>query len=378
MNLFGDNQTSFENKLILAFLSSKINLNPARLGQILSIYPNLETATLDNFEAIKKNKVKWLDKWVSVNLKAETEKFQNKLDEHKIQIVTSLCQNYPETLRVLEDFPVVLYYQGNLELVRNSQMLTVVGSRNFGKYAELLLKQILSPVCQMGIGVVSGLAFGTDAASHEIALSKNASTIGVIGSGLDDRSFYPKLNIRLRNQILNSQKNGEQNGLILSEYAPGVNANIFTFPQRNRILAALTDLTWVVEAGLKSGSLITALKARDLGKTVATTPGSVFEENLNGNLKLLKDGANLISCSEDIFTLLGLKQFPQIIPKVTIQFGSLEEEKIYQILSLQPQEILLLSQKSQMIISELSTHLTMLEISGLATNLGENNWVRGG
>jgi len=378
MNLFGDNQTSFENKLILAFLSSKINLNPARLGQILSIYPNLETATLDNFEAIKKNKVKWLDKWVSVNLKAETEKFQNKLDEHKIQIVTSLCQNYPETLRVLEDFPVVLYYQGNLELVRNSQMLTVVGSRNFGKYAELLLKQILSPVCQMGIGVVSGLAFGTDAASHEIALSKNASTIGVIGSGLDDRSFYPKLNIRLRNQILNSQKNGEQNGLILSEYAPGVNANIFTFPQRNRILAALTDLTWVVEAGLKSGSLITALKARDLGKTVATTPGSVFEENLNGNLKLLKDGANLISCSEDIFTLLGLKQFPQIIPKVTIQFGSLEEEKIYQILSLQPQEILLLSQKSQMIISELSTHLTMLEISGLAANLGENNWIRGG
>ena len=378
MNLFGENKSDFDNRLVLAFLSSKINLNPARVQQILSIYPTLETAICDNFGLLKNNKLKWLEKWSTVNLKLETEKFQAKLDQNKVQIVTSLCADYPATLRVLDDFPVVLYYQGNLKLVQNSQMLTVVGSRNFGKYAELLLKQILNPVCQMGIGVVSGLAFGTDAASHEIALSKNAPTIGVIGSGLDDKSFYPKANLGLKNLLLNSTRNSEQNGLVLSEYAPGVSANVFTFPQRNRLLAALTDLTWVVEAGLKSGSLITALKARDLGKTVATTPGSVLEENLDGNLKLLKDGANIISCSEDIFTLLGLKQFPQIIPKETIQFGSVEEAKIYQILSLSPQETVLLSQKVQMAISELGTHLTMLEISGLAVNLGENNWIRGG
>ena len=377
MYLFENNQPSFDNQLVLAVLSTKINLNPARLDQILNIYPTLENAVEDNFTALKKNKVKWLEKWASINLQAEITKFQAKLEQNKIEIVTCLSPDYPETLRVLEDFPVVLYYQGNLELVRNNQMITVVGSRNFGKYAELLLKQILSPVCQMGVGVVSGLAFGTDAASHEIALSKNAPTIGVIGSGLDDKSFYPKANLGLKAQIL-AAKNGKVNGLVISEYAPGVSANVFTFPQRNRLLAALTDLTWVVEAGLKSCSLITALKAQDLNKTVATTPGSVFEENLTGNLKLLKDGASLITSSDDIFTLLGLKQFPQIIPKTTVQFASNEEEKIYQALTLSPQETVLLSQKVQMGIGELSAHLTMLEISGLAVNLGENNWIRGG
>lgn len=370
---------NFETKLVLAFLDAKIGLNPAKLNQILAFYENPEVAIEDNFGLLRQKKPKWLTKWISnVNLQSEIDKIQTKLDKEKIEIVSSLCDNYPNTLRVLEDYPTVLYYQGNLDLVQNSQMLTVVGSRSFTKYAEILLQKILEPVCALGVGVVSGLAFGTDAASHQIALNKNAPNIGVIGSGLDEKSFYPKANWNLKKQILNQEKLGIQNGLVLSQYAPGVSANIYTFPQRNRLLAALTDLTWVVEAGQKSGSLITALKARDLGKTVATTPGSVLEESLAGNIQLLKDGASIIAQSEDILTLLGLKSFPQIIPKETVQFGSPEEEKIYQNLTLEPQETLILAQKMAMNMGELSGHLTMLEISGLAVNLGENNWIRGG
>ena len=109
MYLFENNQPSFDNQLVLAVLSTKINLNPARLDQILNIYPTLENAVEDNFTALKKNKVKWLEKWASINLQAEITKFQAKLEQNKIEIVTCLSPDYPETLRVLEDFPVVLY-----------------------------------------------------------------------------------------------------------------------------------------------------------------------------------------------------------------------------------------------------------------------------
>jgi DNA processing protein len=222
----------------------------------------------------------------------------------------------------------------------------------------------------LAVGVVSGLAVGIDAVSHNIALQNNAKTVGVIGSGLDQKSFYPSQNWHIRNKII------ESGGCVLSEYAPGRLPNIYTFPQRNRILAALTDLTWVVQASLKSGSLITALQARELGKTLATTPADIRNKSFDGNLKLLKEGCQIVSEAQDIISLLGLKSHPEIQANKTIQFGSDDEKKLYEVLTIQPQNVENIAKSCKMLVTEVSGHLTMLELSGLALSVGSNEWIR--
>jgi len=357
-----------DSNLLIAFVTSKINLNPERWDLIIKTYGSLDVAVSDNFAQIK---AKWLEKWPKeMDLETEMKKFQLNLKNREIAIITHLDKAYPEKLKALTNYPMVLYFQGNLELLENTQMLTVVGSRNYTKYAQIILEKILKPACRLGIGVVSGLALGIDGISHQIALESKAPTIAVIGSGLDDESFYPRENLGLKKQLI---LNGN---LILSEYPPGTTATVYTFPQRNRILAALSELTWVVQASKKSGSLITASQAQDLGKTIATTPGAIFEESLSGNIQLLKDGASLIIEPEDILQLLGLsRQIKTVV--LDIQFDSEIEEKVYKQLSLSPQNIENISQNLKINLTELSGVLSMLELSGIATNIGQNQWIRG-
>jgi len=144
------------------------------------------------------------------------------------------------------------------------------------------------------------------------------------------------------------------------------------------LLAALGSVVWVVQAGQKSGSLITASLARDLGKTVATVPGSIYDDSLAGNLNLLRDGANLILEFADLWQLLGLSKYqPVTVNREQPVFNSAEEQLVWQQLSAEPQLLEDLSRRLQMEIQELSQHLTMLELNNLAVCVGENLWVRG-
>ena len=374
MSLFvTDSIQDYDQSLILAWLTQALNLNSARLDQILNTYSSLNEAASDDFQQLRQHNLKWLDKWTGItSAKQLLESFAKNLESNQIQFITIWDTVYPSGLKNLSNYPLVLFYQGNLDLLSRQDKLTVVGSRSTVAYTETILKKILEPVCGLGIGIVSGLAVGVDALAHRIALSQNTFTIAVVGSGIDNPSFYPSQNLALRDQML------ARGGLVLSEYPPGMRANTYTFPQRNRILAALSELTWVVQASQKSGSLITALKAQELGKNIATTPGSILDENLAGNLQLLQDGASLIATSQDILGLLGLKSHPSIKPQPTIQFGSNDEQKIYKLLSLEPKNTQLISIESGFDLPSLNSHLTMLELSNLAINLGENNWIRGG
>jgi DNA processing protein len=361
---------SFDERLLIAYLTDKINLNPAKLNQILSFYQSLGQAVSDEFQELKHLQLKWLQKIDFQNLQSELEQLQLNLNQNEIDILIHSDDEYPSSLRVLDNYPLALFYQGNPKLLGNCLMLTVVGSRNVDKYAEIFCDQVLGEACRLGIGVVSGLALGVDCLAHKIAIQNNAPTIGVIGSGIDKKAFYPQQNWAIRSQIL------EKNGLVLSEYPPLKMPNIYTFPQRNRILAALTDLTWVVQANLKSGSLITALKARDLGKTLATTPADIRNNNFAGNLKLLKEGCQIITEPADITSLLGLKIHPEIQAEKTKQFGSPEEKKIYEILTIAPQNTEIISTLTGFSNTETSIYLSMLELNNMASNVGSNEWIR--
>jgi DNA processing protein len=359
--------------ILLAWLSSKLSLSLERYNLILSTYGSLLDGALDGFSCLRATE-KWLQKFnQAADLDSELHDFKENLDKYNVKLLTFLDPKYPKKLSYLENrLPLVFYYQGNLELLNLSQMITVVGSRNIQNYAKTIMHNILIIACQHGIGTVSGLAMGVDSLAHQIAIQNQSNTIAVIGSGLDDFSFYPVQNIALKNQII------QNNGLILSEYCLGSKATIYNFPQRNRILAALTEITWVVQASTRSGTLITAAHARDLGKIVATSPASILDSNFSGNLKILKEGANIISDPEDIFQLLGLSTINISAPKdkLVLQFTSEFSQKLYQSLGQTPVNLDELSIKLGTNIQSIISELSILEINGLAMNQGLNSWVK--
>ena len=373
--LFEERQidAGYPESVVLAFLQDWLRLTPTRLKLILQTYLSLNEALADDFRLLAKlPKTDWLAKFDRQVLETELSKFYQRLVSQDIQVCSILDVTYPTNLNHLAEPPLVLYYQGNWSVLNQYKWLTVVGSRMPTVYTKKVLQNILEPVCQAGVGVVSGLALGVDTLAHQIALQAQSATVWIFGSGLDFDSFYPAENWGLKQQIL------EQGGLVISEYPPGTEPLSYNFPKRNRLLAALGSVVWVVQAGQKSGSLITASLARDLGKTVATVPGSIYDDSLAGNLNLLRDGANLILEFADLWQLLGLSKYqPVTVNREQPVFNSAEEQLVWQQLSAEPQLLEDLSRRLQMEIQELSQHLTMLELHNLAVCVGENLWVRG-
>jgi DNA processing protein len=165
----------------------------------------------------------------------------------------------------------------------------------------------------------------------------------------------------------------EFGGLIVSEYYIGTEPRTFNFPARNRLLAALSRVTLVVQAHHKSGSLITAREAIEQGKTVVTLPARIIDGGYSGNLELIKNGAHIVTSSQELCDLVGLEQRQMDFQKP--EFGSDLEMRIYESLSIDPLEFDILSQKLNLDTTELATHLSMMELQGYVKNIGENRWV---
>ncbi len=358
--------------LILAELSRIVSLTLPRLELILQNYTNILEAIEDNFTKIDLVKNVWLEKFLENKENFNPSKLEEILLKEKVGVLTILDGDYPLEWKNLPNPPVLIYFQGNIELLKNKNKLTVVGSRNISNYSVQVMNKILPNICKLEAVIISGLALGVDSLSHKLALQYGAKTIGIIGSGLDDLSFYPTENLSLKKEIL------ENEGLVISEYFLGEKPLNYHFPARNRLLASLSKVVWIVQAGQKSGSLITAKLAYELGKTVATTPYSIFDFNFGGNLRLLQEGANIIADSEDLMTLLNLvgNNHSQNDEVIKVNFGSLEEQKVYQTLTFSPIHIDELVKITEIEIQFLQTILTMLELKGIVINLGENNWVK--
>jgi DNA processing protein len=201
---------------------------------------------------------------------------------------------YPGALRGLADAPPVLWVRGGsdrLTELLDGPGVAVVGSRRPSAYGTEVAEELSRGLSAAGVTVVSGLALGIDAAAHRGALRASAPrTIAVLGSGADVP--YPRMNRRIYDQVADV-------GVILSESPPGRRPFRWTFPARNRIMAAITAMTVVVEAADPSGSLITASFAAELGRGVAAVPGRVTASNAAGSNRLLRDGAAVIRDAAD-------------------------------------------------------------------------------
>lgn len=227
-----------------------------------------------------------------------------------MQIITrDAFKNYPLLSRLYElhDVPKQLYIEGELPRVSldeygraTPRILTIVGSRRHTAYAQDVIHHLVQALSGHPVVIVSGLALGIDGYAHKEALKHRISTLSIPGSGLDRSILYPRTHRALADEILTA------GGCLLSELAGNMRAAKYTFPMRNRVMAALSDAVLIIEAEEKSGTLITARQALELGRDIGAVPGNIFSATSVGTNALIREGAYAITKPRDLFDLLHL------------------------------------------------------------------------
>jgi len=213
-----------------------------------------------------------------------------------VTILTPVDEGYPEILRKTRGHPLVLYVKGDVAAL-SKPCVAIVGTRRATAYGRDQANRLGADLAARGWCVVSGLALGVDAESHQGALSVGGTTVGIIGSALDQ--FYPEENRALAREMV------KKGGAVVSEFPFGRAPDTQTFPQRNHIVAALARGVVAIEAPVKSGALITTSIAANLGRIVMALPGRVDSRMSAGCLDLLRNGAQLVRCAEDVEEALG-------------------------------------------------------------------------
>lgn len=250
---------------------------------------------------------------------------KNDLLCNNISMVTYFDNEYPKELKKYDDSPYTLFYKGNIKPLNKHKSVSIVGSRQCSIYGANVAEVVAKEMCAGNVNVVSGLAKGIDAHAHKACVENEGFTCAILGCGLD--IVYPKQNAKLYSDILN------YGGCIMSQFIPRTAPIGYNFPIRNRVISSLSEVTIIVEAGLKSGSLITASAALDQGRDVMAVPGSIFSKNSEGTNRLLRDGAiPLLSC-KDVFETLKIN-YKTKEQKKDYKIGL--ERQIYEVISDNP------------------------------------------
>jgi DNA processing protein len=259
---------------------------------------------------------------------------------------------YPGRLEDLQSPPDVIYAIGDPEMLR-PPIVSIVGTREPTSYGLRMTRAIAGALVSAGVSIVSGMARGIDSAAHRAALEVGGRTVAVLGTGIDVP--YPVGNRQLH-QLL-----GEK-ALVISENPPGTKAKAGAFPKRNRIIAALSPATIVIEAGVKSGAKITADRAKDLNRKVGAVPGPIDSPQSVGVNALIRDGAaTIITDVLDAFTLLEMGPRPRVRdPELNDR-----ERVVWQALAGDGLDVDALSARSRLPAHECLATVTSLELKGL-------------
>lgn len=252
------------------------NLNKSELMQVKGIGENIANSIL------KKEYRENLEQYIKY------------MEKYNIGIITIKDKDYPKDLLHIYDAPAILYYKGDKELL-HTNMIAIIGCRDCSLYGKEVSIKFSQELAKRGITIISGMAKGIDSYSHIGCIKAGGKTIAILGSGID--IIYPKENRLLYDKILST------GGLILSEYVIGTKPNKLNFPARNRIISGLSKGVIVVEAKEKSGTLNTVDFALEQGKEIFVIPGNITSKNSIGTNELIKQGANCVTCVEDILTI---------------------------------------------------------------------------
>ena len=286
-----------------------------------------------------------------------------------IRFITWYDEDYPDSLREISGSPFAIFCKGRLPDM-NRKSVAIIGARDCSEYGRMLAARLGNDLARYGVQIISGMAYGIDGISQMAALDAGGDSYGVLGSGVD--ICYPASNRRLYSRLID-------NGGLISEYAPGTKAVAKHFPLRNRIISALSDMVIVVEAREKSGTMITVDMALEQGKDVAVVPGRVTDPLSSGCIKLMKQGAMVITDAEDAMYILddgfdnsrlrGKNKLSDI------ELGA-EERKIYDCLDWYCKNLSRICEEVKMPVSLVIKLLVELQIKGIVTEVGKGNYVK--
>jgi len=344
------------------------HIGPVRVAALLKFFGDLEAAwhasgTSLRAAGLPRDAVENL---LYLRPKLDLDAELDKIAAQKMGILTWESEDYPPLLRNIDHPPPVLYVKGNL-LPTDEFAMAVVGTRSPSSYGKEVARRLASALAESGITIISGMALGIDGIAHKAALDAGGRTVAVLGCGLD--IVYPARHRDLAQRITES-------GALISDYALGTKPDAGNFPPRNRLISGLSLGTLVVEAGYKSGALITARYALEQGRETFAIPGNIYNRASKGTNALLQRGeAKLVTCVQDILEELNLamivqqKQVREIVPDTPT------EKALLDCISMEPVHIDDLVRHSGLPTAAVSSALSMMELKGMVRRVENMSYV---
>ena len=355
-------------ELFYIWLTLVFNYNYSEIEKFLTFFDspeeifNLSSTQWHDFN-LSENLIK---KLTSKELKNKAESILTQCQKENIQIILKNSKNYPKNLLNINSKPILLYIKGNLS-VKDEFSFAIVGSRKCSDYGRIATTKIATELSNLDIPIVSGMARGIDSFAHSAAVNNQKRTIAVLGCGVN--VIYPAENKNLYNKII-------ENGAIISEFIPNSEPLKPYFPLRNRIISGISLGTLVVEASQKSGSMITASYAAEQGKDIFAVPGNIFSSQSEGTNNLIKDGAKIVTKTEDILEELYINLTNISKQQMEIPVLTGNEKLLFDLINFEPISLENLLSKSSLPLYELNSTLTVLELSGYINKLSGNNFIR--
>ncbi len=301
-----------DNTLLWLWLHENSNISRNKQYKLLEAFGDIESiykSDIEDYRDFSFLSPEDINALHNKDLGACEKSFKRLLDMNA-RVLTTDSPDYPDMLRTIHSAPTVLYTMGSFCDFNNAFCIAMVGTRLATDYGKKTAYNIARDLSKNGVTVVSGLAAGIDAKSHEGALSSYSPTVAVTACGLD--IVYPKLNSDIMKKIV-------KQGAVVTEYPLGSPPEKYHFPERNRIISGLCHGTVVVEADIKSGSLITSDYATEQNRDVFAVPGNVSSSKSKGTNFLLRDGAHMITSGRDILDFYSLAHLEEV-PKTNIEF----------------------------------------------------------
>ncbi len=284
-----------------------------------------------------------------------------------VQALTWHDEEYPARLKEIYDLPPLIYVKGSL-LPDDERSVAVVGTRNPTHYGRQVTEQLVYDIANSGVTIVSGLARGIDGVAHRAALDAGQRTVAVLGSGLD--IIYPREHTNLSERIA-------YNGALVSEHALGTRPDARNFPRRNRIMSGMTLGTLVIEAGERSGALITARQALEESREVFAVPGRIYDQNSKGTNRLIRESAaKLVTTCEDVLEELNLTAVARQIEMAALFPDDENEAELLRFITFDPIHVDEVCRSSGKSAPDVSGTLAMMELKGLVKQVGGMNYVR--
>lgn len=302
---------------------------------------------------------------VKVRASVDLHSIEGQLEAQQITLLTWLDEGYPRRLKDINQPPPVVYVRGEVT-PQDEWAVAVVGTRRITPYGRQVTEEAAAFLARNGVTVVSGLARGIDSTAHKAALNAGGRSIAVLGSGVD--RIYPDENRKLAEKMI-------ERGALISDYPLGTPPEATNFPPRNRIISGLCIAVVIVEAGHKSGALITANFAVNQGREVFAVPGNIFAPQSKGTNRLVRDGAHPLLSPEDLLAALDLTMVTEHQSARTVLPADATEAALFEILGHEPMHVDEIGLLAKLPIAQVSSSLALMELKGMVRQVGGMQYV---